>query len=496
MITLRPSLNEFRESVGRGNLIPVVAEFVSDTQTPIGVFEKIAHEGACFLFESAERNEESGRFSFIGFDPLVVIRSRNGSVTIRRDDLEDETVLVADPLNRLQKVLAAFRFLPRPDIPHFHGGAVGFIGYDMVRFFEPKATLHPQDDLSLPEMMFVIARTLVVFDHRFRKVRVINLADLDRQTPEAAYELAERQIQRTVRRLAESSQLEPLPVPQIARKIPLTSNTFDFEAMVDRAKQYIGEGDIFQAVLSQRFEAAYSADPLEIYRRLRFMNPSPYMFFLNFGDEFRALGSSPELHVRVRDRVAEMRPIAGTRPRGSDPRRDEANACDLLADPKERAEHVMLVDLARNDLGRVAQFGSVRVTEQMTIERYSHVMHIVSQVQAQLRAGLNAFDVFRATFPAGTVSGAPKIRAMQIISELEKARRGFYAGAVGWFDFEGNCDSCIALRSVVLSKDRAFVQAGAGIVADSVPSREREECENKAMAVLVAIASGERECCS
>jgi anthranilate synthase component 1 len=258
--------------------------------------------------------------------------------------------------------------------------------------------------------------------------------------------------------------------------------------MVLRAKEYIAEGDIFQVVLSQRFESEFLADPLDLYRCLRFGNPSPYMFLLNFGDELCALGSSPELHVRVRGRTAELRPIAGTRPRGADSLSDEANARDLLADPKERAEHVMLIDLARNDLGRIAQIGSVRVTEQMTIERYSHVMHIVSHVEARLRDGLNAFSAFRSTFPAGTVSGAPKIRAMQIIAELEKTRRGFYAGAVGWFGFDGNCDSCIALRSVVLKNGRAFVQAGAGIVADSEPSREREETERKAMAVLAAIA--------
>ncbi|MDQ2867767.1 MAG: anthranilate synthase component I family protein [Verrucomicrobiota bacterium] len=261
--------------------------------------------------------------------------------------------------------------------------------------------------------------------------------------------------------------------------------------MVARAKEYIAAADVFQVVLSQRFETDFAADPLELYRQLRFGNPSPYMFLLNFGDAFCALGSSPELHLRVRDRIAEIRPIAGTRPRGDDALTDAANAQDLLADPKERAEHVMLIDLARNDLGRIGAYGSVRATEQMGIERYSHVMHIVSQVQATLREGCegcDAFDAFRATFPAGTVSGAPKIRALQIISELEKSRRGFYAGGVGWFAFDGDCDSCIALRSVVLKNGKAFVQAGAGIVADSIPENERRETENKAMAVLAAIA--------
>jgi len=346
--------------------------------------------------------------------------------------------------------------------------------------------------------MFVIAGALIVFDHRFRKMRVITLGDMREQSADDAYHDACKQIDVILEKLAVPSRLRPISAqsdfcsdglrpPSRAHRASLQSNTNDFEKMVLRAKEYIVEGDIFQAVLSQRFESEFSGDPLDLYRCLRFGNPSPYMFLLNFG-EFCALGSSPELHVRVRGRTAELRPIAGTRPRGPDGISDEANARELLADPKERAEHVMLIDLARNDLGRIAQIGSVRVTEQMTIERYSHVMHIVSHVEARLRDGLNAFDAFRSTFPAGTVSGAPKIRAMQIIAELEQTRRGFYAGAVGWFGFDGNCDSCIALRSVVLKNGKAFVQAGAGIVADSEPSREREETERKAMAGLAAIA--------
>jgi anthranilate synthase component 1 len=322
-------------------------------------------------------------------------------------------------------------------------------------------------------------------------MRVITPGDMRERSVDDAYRAACKQIDVVLEKLAAPSRLQPIAAPATGDTPATTkpqSNTSDFEKMVLRGKEYIAEGDIFQVVLSQRFESEFSGDPLDLYRCLRFGNPSPYMFLLNFGDEFCALGSSPELHLRVRGRTAELRPIAGTRPRGADPKSDEANARELLADPKELAEHVMLIDLARNDLGRIAQIGSVRVTEQMTIERYSHVMHIVSHVEARLRDGLTAFDAFRATFPAGTVSGAPKIRAMQIIAELEKARRGFYAGAVGWFGFDGNCDSCIALRSVVWKNGRAFVQAGAGIVADSEPAREREETERKAMAVLAAIA--------
>jgi anthranilate synthase component 1 len=493
------SPEEFRKLANRGNLIPVVAEIISDVETPIGAFQKIGRDGFSFLFESAERNEESGRFSFIGIDPLLIVSERDGDLTIREKSGATTNRNTSDPLDQLQKILGKFRFVPHEDIPHFQGGAVGFVGYDVVPFFEPKAPIHSRDDLGLPEMMFVIAGTLVVFDHRFRTMRVIALGDMREQSVDNAFRSACNQIEVVLKKLAVPSRLRPIPAqdsscsgglrsPSSAHTAPLESNTNDFAKMVSRAKEHIVEGDIFQVVLSQRFEAEFSADPLDLYRCLRFGNPSPYMFLLNFGDEFCALGSSPELHVRVRGRTAELRPIAGTRPRGADPIADEANARELLADPKERAEHVMLIDLARNDLGRIAQIGTVRVTEQMTIERYSHVMHIVSHVEARLRDGLNAFDVFRATFPAGTVSGAPKIRAMQIIAELEKARRGFYAGAVGWFGFDGNCDSCIALRSLVLKNGRAFVQAGAGIVADSEPSREREETERKAMAVLAAIA--------
>jgi anthranilate synthase component I len=485
------SLEEFRQLASRGNLIPVVAELVGDVETPVGAFQKIGRDGWSFLFESAERNEESGRFSLIGIDPLLIVSPHEREVAIREKSGAVTNRRTSDPLGELQEVLGEFRFVPRDDIPHFQGGAVGFAGYDVVRFFEPKVPIHPRDDLELPEMMFMVAGTLMVFDHRFRLMRIIVSADLRQQSVEDAYAGAHKQIETLLEKLAAPSRLQPIAAPA-ADDTPVAtgfmSNTSDFEKMVLRAKEHIAEGDIFQVVLSQRFESEFSADPLDLYRCLRFGNPSPYMFLLNFGDEFCALGSSPELHVRVRSRTAELRPIAGTRPRGADPRSDEANARELLADPKECAEHVMLIDLARNDLSRIAQIGSVRVTEQMTIERYSHVMHIVSHVEARLRDGLTAFDAFRATFPAGTVSGAPKIRAMQIIAELEKARRGFYAGAVGWFDFDGNCDSCIALRSVVLKNGRAFVQAGAGIVADSDPAREREETERKAMAMLAAIA--------
>ena len=474
--SISPRRGEFRELAKRGNLIPLIVDLVADAETPVSAFAKIDNGNPCFLFESAERNEESGRFSFIGFDPLVLFNSA---------DCE------ADPLTKLQQILSRFQFVARPDVPHFVGGAVGYIGYDVVRFFEPTVPIHPRDDLKNPEMMFMIPRILIVFDHRFRKLRLICNAHIENNTSaEDAYERAEADLQKTLSKLSEPRALRPIDAKAAGNLPSPASNTTraEFESMVAKAKQLIAAGDIFQVVLSQRFETDFVGEPLDLYRALRFGNPSPYMFCLRFGRDFAVLGSSPEVHLRVRERTAELRPIAGTYPRGKDLAEDERFAADLIVDPKERAEHVMLIDLGRNDLGRVADFGSVRVTEQMVIERYSHVMHIVSHIVARLREGKNAFDAIRATFPAGTVSGAPKIRAMQIIADLEKARRGFYAGIVGYFGFDGSHDSCIAIRSIILKDGKAYLQTGAGIVADSDPTREFDECVNKAKAMLTAIA--------
>jgi anthranilate synthase component 1 len=391
--------------------------------------------------------------------------------------------------------MSRFRFVPASDIPHFVGGAIGYIGFDIVPFFEPTVKLHPRDDLQIPEMMFVIARTLIVFDHRFSKLRVvINAYVPDPGQVEQAYAAAQARITTVLdllRRPVVLPGISAAPVEQLPKAEGNTTRP-EYEKMVRRARELIGAGDIFQVVLSQRFEADFAGDALALYRCLRFGNPSPYMFLLKFGDAFTALGSSPEVHVRVRDGLTEIRPIAGTRPRGSDPAEDDRLAEELMADPKERAEHVMLIDLGRNDVGRVAATGSVRVTEQMVIERYSHVMHIVSHVVGQLTEGKTAFDAMRATFPAGTVSGAPKVRAMQIIGELEKSRRGFYSGIVGYFGFDGSLNSCIALRSVVLKNGKAYLQAGAGIVADSDPAREYDECVNKAKAMLEAVSRAHR----
>jgi anthranilate synthase component 1 len=474
--SISPSPDEFRELAKRGNLIPLIVDLVADVETPVSAFAKIDNGDPCFLFESAERNEESGRFSFIGFDPLVLFNSVDAE---------------GDPLSQLEQILSRFQFVAPPDVPHFVGGAVGYVGYDVVRFFEPTVPIHSRDDLQIPEMMFMIPRMLLVFDHRFRKLRLICNAHIDGKTSvDWAYQRAEESLKATLSKLSESRALESVDAKPAAKLPSPTSNTArpEFESMVTQAKELIAAGDIFQVVLSQRFETVFAGAHLDLYRALRFGNPSPYMFCLCFNRDFAVLGSSPEVHLRVRGRTAELRPIAGTYPRGKDSAEDEQLARELIVDPKERAEHVMLIDLGRNDLGRVAEFGSVQVTEQMVIERYSHVMHIVSHIVARLREDKNAFDAIRATFPAGTVSGAPKIRAMQIIAELEKARRGFYAGIVGYFGFDGSHDSCIAIRSIILKNGRAFFQTGAGIVADSDPAREFNECVSKAKAMLAAIA--------
>ncbi len=447
--SISPTRDEFGELAKRGNLIPLIVDLVADVETPASAFAKIDNGGPCFLFESAERNEESGRFSFIGFDPLVLFNSA---------DYE------GDPLTQLEQILSRFKFVAPRDVPHFVGGAVGYIGYDVM---------------------------LLVFDHRFRKLRLVCNVHIDGKTSvDQAYEHAEADLESTLGKLGQSRALQSVDAKPAARLPSPASNTTraEFESMVMKAKELIAAGDIFQVVLSQRFETDFEGAPIELYRALRFGNPSPYMFCLRFDPNFAVLGSSPEVHLRVRERTAELRPIAGTYPRGKDLAEDEQLAHALIFDPKERAEHVMLIDLGRNDLGRVAEFGSVQVTEQMVIERYSHVMHIVSHIVARLREDKNAFDAIRATFPAGTVSGAPKIRAMQIIAELEKARRGFYAGIVGYFGFDGSHDSCIAIRSIILKNGQAFFQTGAGIVADSDPAREFEECVNKAKAMLAAIA--------
>jgi len=492
--TIAPSLDQFRAYASKGNVIPMVATFVADIETPISAFAKLRHRGPCFLFESAEKTEESGRFSFIGGDPKLIIESRADRIAIFEDGNRREFSTAADPLTELQQQMSRWQIVPHPELPQFVGGAVGFVGFDVVRFFEPSVGVNSRDDLGLPELAFMVPRLMVVFDHRLRKMHVVSHAFVGDADIEKQYHSAKENLKAALDCLNQSVEQRPIPTTKPAKLPTPHSNTTanEFEAMVIKAKELIAAGDIYQVVLSQRFETKFEGDELDLYRCLRFGNPSPYMFCLNLVGGLTLLGSSPELHVRVRDRLAEIRPIAGTHRRGPTPAEDDELARALLADPKERAEHVMLIDLGRNDLGRVCEFGSVKVTEQMVVERYSHVMHIVSHVIGRLRPPNDAFEAVRATFPAGTLSGAPKIRAMQIIADLEKARRGFYGGIVGYFGFDGSHDSCIAIRSIVLKNGKAYLQTGAGIVADSDPASEYQECINKANAMLEAIGRADQ----
>lgn len=487
---ITPSLDEFLLLAKQGNVIPVFAEFIGDCETPVSAFKKFSCRAYSFLFESTEKNDVSGRFSFVGFDPRLIIQSYGREIRIVRDGIEERFSTATDPLDELRKLMARYQFVSRPELPRFAGGAVGFLGYEGIGFFEPKVPAAREDDLQLPEMLFMLTGNVLIFDHRLRSLKIVVNAFLNGGSAEKAYARAVESVRSITEELAVPIDLPLVPIAQDDEQPPAQSNLRrqEFERSVERAKEYIRAGDIFQVVLSQRFESQFDGEPLDFYRCLRFINPSPYMFCLKFGNDFALIGSSPEVHVRLVGDTVEIRPIAGTRARGAAPAQDEANAAELLADPKERAEHIMLVDLARNDVGRVAEFGTVRVTEFMQIERYSHVMHIVSNVTGRSRAGCTAFDVVRATFPAGTVSGAPKIRAMQIISELESLRRGCYAGAIGYFGFDGNIDSCIALRCAVLKNGKAYFQAGAGIVADSDPQREYEETVSKARAMMKALA--------
>jgi anthranilate synthase component I len=487
---VNPSLDEFLQLAKQGNVIPVFAEFVGDCETPVSAFKKVSRCAYSFLFESTEKNDVSGRFSFVGFDPQLIIQSYGPEIHIVRDGMQERFSTTTDPLDEVRKLMARYRFASRLELPRFAGGAVGFLGYEATRFFEPKVPAAREDDLQLPEMLFMLTGNVLIFDHRLRSLKIVVNAFLDGGLPEKIYARAAESVESIMQQLAEPIDVPAVPVAKDEIQ-PLARSNLpreEFERAVERAKEYIRAGDIFQVVLSQRFESEFNGDPLDFYRCLRFINPSPYMFCLKLCDDFALVGSSPEMHVRLVGSTIEIRPIAGTRARGLTPAQDEANAAELLADPKERAEHIMLVDLARNDVGRVAEFGTVRVTEFMEIERYSHVMHIVSNVVGRARAGCTAFDVVRATFPAGTVSGAPKFRAMQIISELENVRRGCYAGAIGYFGFDGNFDSCIALRCAVLKNGQAYFQAGAGIVADSNPQREYEETVSKAGAMAKALA--------
>ncbi len=506
-----PNLNEFLKLAEQGNLIPVTRRLLADIETPLSAYRKIRGQGESFLFESVEGGEHLGRYSFVGCNPRAIIKQtgnrveviENGKVvesfSVGRDALPrvqaDQQVspTVRDGLEVIQRVMKKYRAVTVPGLPRFTGGAVGFIGYEFIHDVEPVVPRPPLDELGTPTMYFLVADQLLIFDRVAQTITVLVNAILeDSASPTEAYENAVGEIERLVSLLEQPSEHHPVSVPREVPDMAFESNVTKekFFANVLAAKKFITAGDIIQVVGSQRFSTPVKASPLDIYRATRSINPSPYMFLLELNG-FSLVGASPEIHVRCEEGKIELRPIAGTRPRGRTPDEDAALEKELLADPKERAEHVMLVDLARNDLGRVCDYGSVQVKDLMIIERYSHVMHIVSQVEGKLSAARTPYDLMRATFPAGTLSGAPKIRAMQIISQLEGTTRGTYGGCVGYFSFNGNLDCCITIRTALIKDGTAYVQAGGGWVNDSTPEAEFQETVNKSKAMLKAVALAE-----
>jgi anthranilate synthase component I len=513
-----PRLDEFQKLAAHGNLIPVMRRLLADIETPLSAYRKIRGAGESFLFESVEGGEHIGRYSFVGCNPRALIRQTGNKVEIIENGKTVETFVVEttltpslshpmgegvrrtgdgasvkDGLEVVERVMKKYRAVPAPGLPRFTGGAVGFIGYEFIHDVEPVVPRPPKDELGTPTMIFLIADQLLIFDRVAQTITVLVNAILeDAASPEEAYENAVAEIERLVSLLEQPSEHRPVSVPGETPSVPFESNVpkEKFFANVRKAKEYITAGDVIQVVGSQRFSANFKASAIDLYRAARSVNPSPYMFLLEF-DGFSLVGASPEIHVRCEERTVEIRPIAGTRRRGATTEEDLALEKELLADPKERAEHVMLVDLARNDLGRVCDFGSVQVRDLMIIERYSHVMHIVSQVEGKLSADKTLYDLMRATFPAGTLSGAPKIRAMQIIAELEQTARGPYGGCVGYFSFNGNLDTCITIRTALVKDGKAYVQAGGGWVNDSTPEAEFQETVNKAKAMLKAVALAE-----
>jgi len=455
-------------------------------ETPVSVLMKLQNKDHVYLLESVEGGEKWGRYSFLGTDAGVVFRVHGKKVIIEDNGKITTREHNGNPLNFLRELLKRYKPVAISGLPRFYGGAVGYLGYEMVRYFE-KLSPSPPDDLNLDEAVFVISDSLMIFDNVRHTIKVVSCA----YTEEA--DSLEERYQASCQKI--ESMIETISAAASHKITASTGNDVNFQsnmlpeeyrAAIEKAKNYIVAGDIIQVVLSQRFETEYSCNPIDLYRALRFVNPSPYLFFLKV-DDLTLIGSSPEVMVRKEEDTMELRPIAGTRPRGKTEQEDRTLSDELLSDEKERAEHVMLVDLGRNDLGRVAQTGSVQVNQYMVVEKYSHVMHLVSNVRAQLAKGKDAFDVLAATFPAGTLTGAPKVRAMEIINELEKVKRGPYGGAVGYFSFSGNMDLCITIRTMVLKNNKVYVQAGAGIVYDSVPESEHQESLNKSRGMLQAV---------
>jgi len=504
-----PDKKEFIKLSKHANVIPIYREIAADLLTPVAIFQKIKN-GCSYLLESVEGEEKIARFSFIGISPSIIFKSKGKAIELTKGH-KVKNFFTDSPLKEIANIMKDFKSAKINGLPRFCGGLVGFMGYDMVRFFEKLPDKNP-DELKVPDAIFMLADELIIFDHFFHKVKVVVNGYLKKpetreqstenrkqkpetrvQSREGVYDEAIRKIDELVRRLEKPLNAQDLRPKAKGPKHKLSSNftKSEFENSVRKAKGYIKKGDIIQVVLSQRFRTKLNYSPFDVYRALRSLNPSPYMYYLNFG-EIKMIGSSPELLVRCEDGVVETRPIAGTRPRGRNEIEDKALEKELLEDIKERAEHVMLVDLGRNDIGRVCKPGSVKVSDFMFVERYSHVMHIVSNCVGALSPAQNAFSVLKAAFPAGTVTGAPKIRAMEIIDELENTRRGPYAGAVGYFSFSGNMDTCINIRTILVKGNDAYIQAGAGIVADSVPKKEYQETINKLKAMIKAIEIAEQ----
>jgi len=494
---LLPRFDDACALAATGTVLPVHRRILADTETPVSAFMKIRGEDArAFLLESVEGGEKVARYSFLGVDPFLVYRATGRrSVACARRGPED--VRDGDPVSHLRELLERYRGIHLDGLPRFSGGAVGYLGYDTVRWVEDIPDGKPRD-IQIDDALFLFFDTILVFDNVAHEIILIsNIETSDAGDVPCSAETLRRRYAEAGRKLDHLEKLLAYPVnPRPVRgaeAVRVTSNATReaYEGAVVRAKEYIAAGDAIQIVLAQRFETPVTVGGFDIYRRLRIVNPSPYMFYLALGDGLEVVGASPELLCRVEGDLVQVRPIAGTRPRGASDEEDRALEAELRADPKERAEHIMLVDLGRNDVGRVARYGTVEVSELMVIERYSHVMHLVSNVRGRLRPGMDRFDALLSCFPAGTLSGAPKIRAMEIIEELEPTRRGLYGGAVGYFDFAGNLDTCITIRTMVVRDGVAYIQAGAGIVADSDPAREYEETLNKARALLRAIELAE-----
>lgn len=482
---LRPDYKEFSCLAREFTLVPVVKSVTADLLTPVSAFLAIAAaEPDAFLLESIERGEQIGRYTFLGARPYLQVKARGEDVLLQRGKSREQRKGAVLPI--LKELLRRHRPATFAGLPRFTAGAVGYFAYDTVRQLE-RIGEHAKDDLSLPDCVLMFFDRVLAFDHLRHQIHIIASADVSRESPRKAYDRALADIAILEKKLARGLRWEKSGKARTSKmKVHAGTSRSRFMKSVERAKEYIAAGDIFQVVLSERLDFSPEVAPFDIYRALRTVNPSPYMYFLRMGDT-HVLGSSPEMLVRVTGSKLEYRPIAGTHPRGRDEAEDSRLEKEMLADEKERAEHVMLVDLGRNDLGRVSEYGSVKVRDLMYVERYSHVMHIVSALEGKLRDGLDALDAFAACFPAGTLSGAPKVRAMQIIEELEPMRRGIYGGSVLNADFAGNLDSCIAIRTMLMQGERAYLQAGAGIVADSDPAKEFQEAMNKAQAVLKAV---------